>query len=203
MSKQSAEEPTVAWRLFHERFLVSIPEMFLYSEKYIQETGLVSSGDRAVDRQMMLNRREMYLTPAAIAMYHDEGAPVRLLNPRDAMVMYKLIVEHLENWKWVIETQFNYGEAPIDDLKVFDKLAIQLFPLANQFEEFRPRPKGIFEQLSRIRRSPIGLTAPEKPADQPATAMTAIETGVHKPVPGHTPIADAIARQAFKRKGGV
>jgi hypothetical protein len=196
------EEPTVAYQLFHSMWNCTIPEMFLFDTKYLAEVGMVSSGDRAVDRQQMLNRREIRLTAAAMALYHDEGAPITLVKPRDAMPLYRLIIEHLENWKYIINTQVNVGKPPIEDLKKFDNLAAALFPLANQFAEFKPHQRGIFEHLANIGfKSPISLSAPAKKtehkpvmseaptADNPATISNDI----------HRPVADAIARQMFRR----
>lgn len=194
------EEPTVAFQLFHSHWNCLIPEMYLYDQKYLEQVGTVSSGDRAIDRQMAHNRREVRLTPAAMAIYFDEGAPIKMVNPIDAIPIYRLILEHLETWKHIINTEVNIGNPPIEDLKKFDNLAAALFPLANQFNEFRPHQRGIFEHLNNIGwKSPISLDGPKQkehksvmsdsPIDKPATISNDI----------HRPVADAIARQMFKR----
>lgn len=163
---------------------------------------MVSSGDRGIDRQMMLNRREVRITAAAMALYHDEGAPISLVNPRDAMMLYRLINEHLEDWKYIINTQVNVGNPPIEDLKKFDNLAGALYPLANQFADFKPHQRGIFEHLANIGfKSPIGLTAPVKKTEHKSimsdTATVDTPATISNDI--HRPVADAIARQLFKR----
>jgi hypothetical protein len=199
------KEKSVAWLLFHHRWHVSIPEMYLYDKAYLEEVGIPSSGDRAIDRQMAHNRREMRLTAAALALFLDEGAPIRLINPKDAIPLYRLIVEHLNNWKMVISTQFNYGKPPIEDLRKFDALAAAVFPVASQFPEFKPQESNVMERLNRAlsKRSPVALNAPikkEPPIRKPFLTNNKKEEPTPTPVPvGHTPIADAIARQLFKR----
>jgi len=200
------KEKTVAWLLFHQRWHVSIPEMYLHDKAYLEEVGIPSSGDRAIDRQMALNRREVRLTAAALALFLDEGAPIRLVYPKDAIPLYRLIVEHLNNWKTVIATEFNYGKPPIEDLRKFDALAAAVFPVANQFEEFKPQESNVMERLNRAltKRSPISLNAPVKKEPQIRKPMLTDNSRKEEPTPtpvpvGHTPIADAIARQLFKR----
>lgn len=189
---------SVAYQLFHTLWNCSIPEMYLYDQKYLEQVGTISTGDRNVDRQQQLNRRDIRLSGAAMALYFDEGAPIRLADPKDAMHLYRLILEHLENWKQIIQTELNIGNPPIDDLKKFDNLAAALYPIANQFAEFKPHQRGIFEHLYNIGwRSPISLTAP--PAKEEHTSAMADASAKKEKPSGHNPVADAIARQMFKR----
>lgn len=198
-------KPTVAWRLFNDRWLCAVPEMYLYDQKYIDQVGRVTTGNKQIDNMLAHTRRDIYLTVVGIAMYHDEGAPVRLRNPKDAIPIYKMLTEHLQNWKTVIETQFNF-KAPIDDLRKMDALAGAIFPLAAQWEEFDPKTRGIFEHLAKLNRTKLSLHAPQKVVTEHARILEGM-TG-EAPAPQtiemmaketHTPIADAIARQLFQR----
>lgn len=169
--------------------------MYLYDDNFLKEAGVVSSGNKAIDMQMMNNRRDVYLTAVAIALYFDEGAPVKLKNPRDAIEMYRTINQHLLNWKEVINTQFNV-KAPIEDLKKLDNLAVVLYPVAAQWAEFKPREIGIFDKLLK-RRPGISLHSKTESPTQHKQVITGEQP--QQPVEAHNPIADALRKNLFNR----
>lgn len=148
----ATNQPTVAQRLFTEPFLCSIPDIYFYGEKVIQEVGLYSSGDKKMDLGQRMSLRDVYLPIVGMAIHHEEGTPIRFHNPKCAVEIYDLIVKHLMNWKRVMDVEINYGRVPIDDLRVLEAFAIHIFPLASQFTS---QPLSQFEKVDSFTKRSI------------------------------------------------
>lgn len=194
-----AEQRTDAgYRVFHDRWNIQIPDIYTYSQKFIEEAGLVTSMDRETDRAMRMSVKSMYICIAGMAIYHEEGAPMRLTDPHDAVPIYEVLTQHLNDWKWVLETQLNIPEPPMKDLEMFDRFAAAVYPLAAQFTT-RPQPlTGMFARIENMRSNRmIVAKEPNKPI------QTEIPTKSQTVFPaGHTPIVDAIARRLRQQRAG-
>lgn len=193
-----ANKPTAAQRLFTQPFLCSIPDIYFYGEKVIAEVGLYSTGDKKMDLGQRMELRDVYLTIAGMAIHHEEGTPIRFKQPEQAIEIYDLIVEHLRNWKRVVDVEFNYGRVPIDDLRCFENFALAIFPLASQFTS---QPRSGFEKVdSFTKRSLDRLSSRlrKKGEDQqePGQAPTVIKVEPIKPM------TDILARR-YRERGGM
>lgn len=198
----AARELTVAEHIFKDVWLVQVPEMYLYSKEYLEVAGYPSSGDKDIDREMLRANRDMYLTIAGITLLHDEGARIIFKNPEDTGKIYKLLREHLENWKWVVDTQLNGVNPPVDDLRKMDALAAAIYPIASRYINTKAPVSGIFARFAELAESrgkvmSKGIVQPRieqnqsnAPAEEQAVAAQNI----------HAPIADAIARKSFIRR---
>jgi hypothetical protein len=189
--------PTNCWRMFYELWNIEIPEVFCVSKAQLEQFGVPTSGDRAVDRTLAMERRGMYASIVSIALYLDEGAPITFVNRKDTVEMYKILKTHLEGWKWVVETQMNAPPPPIDDLQKLDKLASAIFPIASGYVDMGRPIGGLASRLESIAQRRIGADGQTLYVRPDAAQIKAVEPP--KAPTMHSPIADAIARRAFKR----
>ena len=192
--KRPKKYRSVAWRLFNTPYEVSIPEIYFHTEEAIQERGLYSSGDRNVDQTMRHGLRTVYMPIVGMALHRHEGSPIRLANPRNAVEIYDLIMQHLLNWNRVVNTEFNIGEVPIDDLKILENFAGEIHPLATQFTT-QPLKKServdIFTNRS-LNRLSQRLLEGNKEKEEEAKIVK---------VEPHKPLMDMLARR-YKQHGG-
>ena len=117
------EHQTVEYQLFHKPWKCQIPEHYCQSSAIIADRGMLTTGDPEMDRELMRAPRQMYLTIPQMAHYYDQGAPITTVISQEAIDVYNLITQHLQRWKWVIETQFNVRPPPVADFLLLDALA--------------------------------------------------------------------------------
>lgn len=114
-------KPTVAWQLFNTPFLCEIPEHFFHTVDMIKVYGVRSSGDKTLDRELMMAWRASYMTIVQMAVYFNEGAPVKLKQITDAPRISDLIERHLTNWLTVVTETYLCSNVPLEDLMVLDQ----------------------------------------------------------------------------------
>lgn len=177
---------TNAYKLFNYRFLVEIAQMHLYDSKWLESSGVVTTGNPVLDRQTALQPMVAQLSPAAMAEFHDEGVEMRLVNPEDSVRIYQMIYDHMKDWQHAVNFNVNINDAPLEDLRKFDALATEVYKLARYYWKEKPY-HGQFGQFlqSRGRRRTFldGTSNPE---------------AINKP--DHTPMADSIAKTLGDRK---
>lgn len=114
-------KPTVAWQLFNTPFLCEIPEHFFHTVDMIKVYGVRSSGDKSLDKELMMAWRASYMTIVQMAVYFNEGAPVKLKQATDAPRISGLIERHLTNWLTVVTETYLCSNVPLEDLMVLDQ----------------------------------------------------------------------------------
>lgn len=119
---------TPAWRLYFEKYWVSVPEYYFRTKKEIELFGRYLN-DEAADRAAQESFIRINIPIAGICVYLDEGATIKLDKMDDAVTMYDIVTEHLNNWVQITR-QMNPPEVPLDDLRVIERLASILKPLA-------------------------------------------------------------------------
>lgn len=181
----------VEWDIFHIPYPVRMPNVFCYSEEYLELMGTFSSGDRDIDLANMQEKRDMYLTIAAMVEYHEQGAPIELQRPEDSIVIYRKLRQHLENWKKVVDVVINAPTPPIEDIRKMDRFSGAVHCVANRFTDNLFGNDSLFTRLgnrAEARRTRI------------LRADSIIPTNAEVPiVPGHTAVSEAIARMALRR----
>lgn len=198
------KSPTVAQRLFNQPFNCSIPDIYFYGEDIIKEVGMYSSGDSKMDMGQRQNLRDVYLTIVGMALHRYNGTPIRFKDPRCAVEIYHLITEHLNNWNKVLNIEFNVGKVPIEDLKILEDFAGEIYPLATQFTS-QPLPehervdsftnRSLNRLSNRLRTRAERVEQEEDPNRPSGTAPV-----VNKVTP-HKPLMDALSRR-YREHGG-
>lgn len=167
---------SAAYKLFHNRYQALTAQMNLYSKGYLEVFGTVSSGDKELDAAMAKSEVRVWLTPSAMAMFLDEGMGFRLIDPKDSVDIYNTINEHLTDWKRHTQLEVNPLNVPWDDLRKFENLAKEMFPIARGYMRNLPTPfDGIFNRTGVMR----GLSRKRPDED---SSNKPVEKEAHSPI---------------------
>ena len=140
---------STAYQLFHRHFAVRVPNMFCYSIVQIEQIGRHTTGNRQVDDELDKVPRDMLLTPVAIMTYYEEGSPVWFDTRQDVSDMYRLIIEHLNNWNYLLSVHLDVDHPPAEDFIRLDTFAEAIFPLTI-FTVERPMQLGLQAKLTGL-----------------------------------------------------
>jgi hypothetical protein len=187
------EQPhhTAAYKIFNYFVECMIPAMYLYSQEYVKKFGLYTSGDADVDAQTFQSTVKANLTVAQMAQHMADGAALSLLHPEESKQIYQWIVEHINDWTEEVTKDPNRRDVPVEDLRLLDQFAKEIYPMARQHMTTQVSGSRLFRSLDRInRRATVkrDLTTPEQ-----------IQNEVPKE---HSPMAQVIAAEV-SRRGGV
>jgi hypothetical protein len=181
-----SEAHSPAYVIFHYKFNYSIPAIHFYSQEYLDTVGIVSTGDKAVDKEIMKNYIATRGTIMDIAKRFAEDVPVKLENARDSLQMYEAVRDHLVAWKQELAMGSNVGDAPVEDLRILDEFATSIFEIARRYKPELVRRKSMSTRLQSMGSS-AGQTLrrgiPEATSNKPAAP---------KPLEVHSPMIDII-----------
>ena len=59
--------------------------------------------------------------------YYQKGASVYIVNQGDTKRIYEYIANHLQAWKYKLQTSMYIGNAPLDDLRLMDEFARSIY----------------------------------------------------------------------------
>lgn len=118
---------TWAFKLFHYPFQCMVQNMHIFSETQQREVGVFSTGTVEGDERWA-NRLSPYMTTIAklAEIFEDDGA-FEFINPSDSLRAYNIIHGHLSDCVERARTRINGKAPPIDDLKVLDRLAAEIY----------------------------------------------------------------------------
>lgn len=147
------ERYTAAWRLFHLQYDCMLPDSAGYSANYLRKNHVNVTGDRQVDslRHGQLSRGKH--TAAGLAMLMAEGHAVGLIHYKDCVQIFADIQRHLGDWN----EQINFfahpdNFPPIEDLRQFEDLAIEVYETAKKLEPKQEQRSQIFDSLMDMNR---------------------------------------------------
>lgn len=194
-------ERTVAQRIYFDRYWVHVAELHFRTEVDLAVNGRYVN-DKITDRQLMMNKIRIYIPIAGMCQYLEEGVIVELDDPRQSVAMYKLLMEHLQNWAW-LSSQLNAPVAPIDDLRVMDRFAELLFPVASIYQKIDQTTQkgGLFGRIQEL--SSGGVVRSPNELEQRQLSRPRFTDGEEQSkdsasaVP-HNSLSSIIARQTFK-----
>lgn len=163
---------TAAFKIFNQLFKVIMPVMQVRTIEDIQQRGVVISGDRRYDEAMRAERRLYYQTIAQLVEFHRRGVAIRLVEPKDSVVIYELVQQHLEDWAGTLKFSFNVrvDQEVVDDLIAMDEFATAVYPraqhnsdhtahiptFAQEFLGYRKQGKGNALGISLSRAPQVG-----------------------------------------------
>lgn len=149
----TAKRKTAAFRLFHYRYEMRIPQMFMYGPNYIEKHGYHVSGDAALDRLRLSTPNVVKQTPAALAVLHADGCPIDLVNPRDAVPIYEDIQEHLTDWARLAAQGIHPADAPpLEEFRQLEAVAMELYRSAKHYEPKETRGDLLRDRLMDMNR---------------------------------------------------
>ncbi len=127
---EQKEEHSVVWIIFNRKYLVSVPEMYCTGKEVIREMGTLTTRDKKLDAALDMAPRRRYCTIAGMVSFFEEGAPVSLLDPKKSVEIYNLVLQHIRNWRYIIETYPDCDPPPVDDFILLDEFAKSVHALA-------------------------------------------------------------------------
>lgn len=178
------KEKTPAFKIFHFFYEVIIPQHHLYSNDYLKEFGIPTSGDSAVDKEMANSPTYARKTIAQLAELVSEGASITLSNPEDSVQIYETIQAHLKQWNDKISRSPVDIKPPLEDLRLLDELAGLVFQVARRYMK-ESVPEGYFEKLSR--RNSLGMNKKRKTQEVSNNPME------------HKSLSESINKAAFSK----
>lgn len=136
MTKEKMQEQALplsaAYVIWHRRFDCRIPQMYLHNLEAESIIGAPTSGDPQLDRQMARQMMPAAMTIAAMALLRREGASILIDSQDDAVTIYNTIYKHQQDWKRELAVSLHRRNAPVDDLRMLDDLAGEIYPFARR-----------------------------------------------------------------------
>lgn len=130
--QEQALPSSAAYVIWHKRYDCRIPQMFLHNLQADAIIGVPTTGDAQLDRAMAQELRPAGLTIAAMALLRRDGARIMIDDLDAAVEIYDTIRKHQQDWKREIVTSIHRRNAPVDDLRMLDDLAAEVYPFARR-----------------------------------------------------------------------
>lgn len=187
-------EHSPAYKIFHYKFNYSIPGIHFYSQEYLDTVGILSTGNKADDKALMSAPIDTRGTVMEMALHFVNDVPVTLQNPRDAVVMYEMVRDHLYNWRKALASESNVPDAPLDSLRALDEFASSIFAIARRYKPDVKEKQSIASRLRQLGGNSglrKGISSSPEVSNKPKT------------IPEHHPVIDTIEDYFAKRKGDV
>lgn len=184
---QEVASHSAAKKIFEYFVECYIPSMYLYSQEYVDAFGMYTSGNESVDIQNHQKPIRVQLTVAQMAKHFSDGASISLVEPEESKQIYGWIVEHIGDWQNEITRDPNRLDVPIEDLRILEKFAEAIYPMARNFMTVVPSGSTLFRSLDRLGRRAIrrNITVAEK--QNPDVPIA------------HSPMAQHIANELARR----
>lgn len=181
-------EHSAAYKIFHYYYHCLIPQHHLYSQDFISTFGLPTSENREIDRELATSEVLTQVTIAEMSQHLANGANMTLEEPRKSVEVYRILREHLLDWKRKTEDPLDTTEPPVEDLRDLDALAVEVYKIAKGFMQTDDGGSRFFRSLQNMesRRAMSRFTESQ-------------DTKFNVPQE-HKPISDVIAKTAFKNR---
>ena len=184
-------ELTIAQHLFQVRYYCSIPNMFFHTKVEMDTVGLMSSGSPEQDRMMLLEDRDIYATIVLMTHFHAMGAPIRLRNPRDSVMIYKMLMAHLRRWQYIaVHMVLSRPNVPFDDLRKMEDFAGKVYALAARYATELGPQDGLLASMANLPSSGLGHLLPGDRYEEKAKLVE------------HEPVMEGILRTTLLRNAG-
>lgn len=141
---------TTEYKLNNYKFSFSIPALHFYSAEYQKEFGVTSSGDKGIDRMMMNSMVGTRDTIMEMARLYDKDVTIQLDDPKDAVKIYEIVKEHLNNWNHAAKTEHNLGDIPMNDLRILDEYAMSIQAIARRYKPDAGQGSKFFERTRNM-----------------------------------------------------
>ena len=132
--------------IFSKRYLCSFNDMQTRHPADIRIFGIRSSGNELIDRQQQSANITTYITIATMAHYARMGVTIRLVNYKDAKVIYEAISDHIRGWRENYSFSLNKSIVPVEDLQALEDLSVKVFPAAKSTIIKEGRVKDYFDR---------------------------------------------------------
>jgi len=126
------EERDTRWYLWNELYLCRVPFMQTMSKDYVRIHGVPFTGHAESDQSMHSELVQRMLSINAMTEFFEKGVTVAVVRHEDTAKIYNRISDHLKAWKRELEVALDVRNAPLEDLKLLDRLAAAVYVHAQQ-----------------------------------------------------------------------
>ncbi len=126
-------------RLFLDLYEIQIPSIFLYSRTYLDQHNPLANEYGETDIAAALDFTNIKIPVAGIMDHFLNGVEIRLVKHEDAYNIKTLIMEHLNDWLYIVQNCFVDHLPSFKDLRDLERLAEILHPHAVMH---KPEQKG-------------------------------------------------------------
>ena len=123
------KDQTPAYKLFHWPYVWMYAENENFDVNDTEFFGRLATGNAEFDMKLATNNSHNFITTNVAAELAGRGVAMYLDNPKDAVVIYNLICEHLWSWHDHLSRPGSFGryrDVPLEGLKEFNDLARNL-----------------------------------------------------------------------------
>lgn len=135
--------------IWEKIFKCGIRYIDLMREEEIRLLGLPTTGDPTLDRSMMHNVQDTWLTINEMIEYYRRGIEIRIRNYDDTKRIYDYIQAHLKAWQRDILNSHTTRHAPLDDLIDLDRFANLVYDKAKYLFNANATQSEFIEGLER------------------------------------------------------
>ena len=153
-------ERSAAYKLFHWPFQCKVQAVHLYDESTVDVSGIPTSGDVAVDRAMAEEPIQVTLSIARMIELYNQGAGIEFVRVEDTITIYKIIQQHLMDWKREAEISLHQSRIPIDDLQKIDAFGQAIYYIATGTNKAPEISTGLLGKVEAARRARRRTLAP-------------------------------------------
>lgn len=141
--KKEVGDKCVADELFNIPYIARVPYQAAVSMEEMLTFGLTGFYDKKQLEAELNNPIVVRVTIAQMAELIAQGYSVSLVDMSDCTPIFKVITQHLKNWKQVINTYTNTCNPPFQDLILLDSVAGMLYPFIPKEEVSNNRMSNI------------------------------------------------------------
>ena len=123
------KDQTPAYKLFHWPYMWMYAENENFDDNDTEYFGRLTTGNKEFDMKLATANSHRMITTEKAAELAGRGVAMYLDNPKDAVVIYNIICEHLWSWHDHLSRPGSFGrfrDVPLEGLKEFNDLARNL-----------------------------------------------------------------------------
>lgn len=172
-------EHTAAFKLFKYPFRIQIPAAFISSIAENQALGTFTSGNVKVDRNAGQAMTPITSTIDKMVNFFERKIPIQFESTNDCVRIYDIILEHIKDHAYNVQTRSWAKEVPFEDLHRLDDFAGYVFLKARgRIAEREATTSAIGQLETRV----ASLIKPQVFGVEPNTVFERVAESTHKPM---------------------
>ena len=134
--------PPSIYRLFEKKYKCEIRAGDIRDVEDVRTNGVLRTGDKAIDAAADSSYQPLGMTVFEMTKRFDEGIRFHIVDREQYKQIFEDIIEHTDNWRHLLQTGYNVGTAPAEDLIRFEVFAAAIYDYA-KYKYVERNPKDI------------------------------------------------------------
>lgn len=119
-----------AYKIFNKLFHCRVPYLASLTDEDLDIFGIHYLNDKEYDNYTRNQEIDRYLTINDMVELRKRGVWIKVAKFDDTKTIYEIIIEHLQNWKTLLDNGYRRADVPYEDFEELDKLAREVYPYA-------------------------------------------------------------------------